>query len=122
VVNKADRPGADQAVRDLVHMLTLGSPRLDWRTPVIKTAAVENTGIDDLIEAIKKHRAWAAESGEAHKRNVDAMRSEVQTLLRDKVLRDLAARMSLQSVDEVVLRVVDKTLDPYAAVDELLRL
>jgi LAO/AO transport system kinase len=102
-------------------MLTLGTPRLDWRTPVIKTSAVENQGIDELIEAIKKHRAWAIASGEAHKRNVDAMRSEVQTLLRDKVLRDLAARLSLQSVDDVVLRVVDKTLDPYAAVDELLR-
>jgi LAO/AO transport system kinase len=121
VVNKADRPGVDQTIRDLMHMLTLGTPRLDWRTPVIKTSAVENQGIDELIEAIKKHRAWAIESGEAHKRNVDAMRSEVQTLLREKVLRDLAARLSLQSVDDVVLRVVDKTLDPYAAVDELLR-
>ena len=122
VVNKADRPGADQAVRDLTHMLTLGSPRLDWRTPVIKTSAMDGKGIEDLIEAIKKHRTWAAESGEARQRNIDAMRSEVQTLLRDKVLRDLAARLSLQSVDDVVLRVVDKTLDPYAAVDELLRL
>jgi LAO/AO transport system kinase len=122
VVNKADRPGADQTIRDLMHMLTLGTPRLDWRTPVVKTSAVENKGIDELIEAIKKHRAWAIDSGEAHKRNVDAMRSEVQTLLRDKVLRDLAARLSLQSVDDVVLRVVDKSLDPYAAVEELLRL
>jgi LAO/AO transport system kinase len=122
VVNKADRPEADQAVRDLTHMLTLGAPRLDWRTPVIKTSALDGKGIEDLIEAIKKHRAWAADSGEARKRNVDAMRSEVQTLPRDTVLRDLAARLSLQSVDDVVLRVVDKTLDPYAAVDELLRL
>jgi LAO/AO transport system kinase len=122
VVNKADRPGADQAVRDLTHMLTLGAPRLDWRTPVIKTSALDNKGIDDLIEAIKKHRAWATETGEARKRDVEAMRSEVQALLREKVLRDLAARVSLESVDEVVLRVVAKTLDPYAAVDELLHL
>jgi LAO/AO transport system kinase len=121
VVNKADRPGVDQTIRDLMHMLTLGTPRLDWRTPVIKTSALENQGIEELIDAIKKHRAWALGSGEAHKRNLEAMRSEVQTLLREKVLRNLAARLSLEKVDEVVLRVVDKTLDPYAAVDELLR-
>ena len=121
VVNKADRPGADQAVRDLTQMLTLGSPRLDWRTPVIKTSAMEGKGIEELIEAIKKHGAWAEQSGEARKRNVEAMRSEVQTLLRDRVLRDIAARLSSQKVDDVVLRVVDKTLDPYGAVDALLR-
>jgi LAO/AO transport system kinase len=121
VVNKADRPGADQAVRDLTQMLTLGSPRLDWRTPVIKTSAMEGKGIEELIEAIKKHRAWAEQSGEARKRNVEAMRSEVQTLLRDRVLRDMAARLSSQRVDDVVLQVVDKTLDPYGAVDALLR-
>jgi LAO/AO transport system kinase len=121
VVNKADRPGADQAVRDLTQMLTLGSPRLDWRTPVIKTSAMEGKGIEELIEAIKKHRAWAEQSGEARKRNVEAMRSEVQTLLRDRVLRDMAARLSSQKVDDVVLQVVDKTLDPYGAVDALLR-
>ncbi|HEY6619651.1 MAG TPA: methylmalonyl Co-A mutase-associated GTPase MeaB [Steroidobacteraceae bacterium] len=121
VVNKADRPGADQAVRDLTQMLTLGSPRLDWRTPVLKTSAMEGKGIEELIEAIKKHRAWAEQSGEARKRNVEAMRSEVQTLLRDRVLRDMAARLSSQKVDDVVLQVVDKTLDPYGAVDALLR-
>jgi LAO/AO transport system kinase len=120
VVNKADRPGADVAVRDLTQMLTLGTPRLDWRTPVIKTSATDGKGLDDLIDAIKKHRAWAAESGESRKRSVDAMRSEVQSLLRDRVLRDLATRMSQQRVDDVVLRVVDKTLDPYGAVDVLL--
>jgi LAO/AO transport system kinase len=121
VVNKADRPGADQAARDLTQMLTLGSPRLDWRTPVVKTSAMEGKGIEELIDAIKKHRTWAEQSGEARKRNVEAMRSEVQTLLRDRVLRDMAARLSSQRVDDVVLQVVDKTLDPYGAVDALLR-
>jgi LAO/AO transport system kinase len=120
VVNKGDRPGADAAVRDLTQMLTLGTPRLDWRPPVVKTSAMEGVGTDDLIEAIKKHRAWATESGEARKRNLESMRSEVQTLLRERVLRDLATRISAQRLDDTVLKVVDKTLDPYGAVDALL--
>jgi LAO/AO transport system kinase len=120
VVNKADRPGADEAVKDFTQMLTLGSPRLDWRTPVVKTSAMDGSGIEDLTAAVEKHRAWAAESGEARRRNVDSMRSEIQTLLRDRVLRDLATRISPQNVDDVVLRVVEKTLDPYGAVDVLL--
>ena len=121
VVNKADRPGADEAVKDLTQMLTLGSPRLAWRPPVIKTSAIDGTGIEDLIAAIQKHRTWAAESGEARRRNADAMRNEIQILLQDRVVRDLASRIDSQSLDNVVSRVVDKTLDPYAAVDALLR-
>jgi len=31
VVNKADRPGADDAARDLAQMLTLGTPRGGWK-------------------------------------------------------------------------------------------
>ena len=120
VVNKADRPGADEAVKDLRQMLNLGTPRNDWRTPVLKTSSQNNTGIDELIEAVQKHRDWAAQSGEAQKRTADAMRSEIQALLRERVLRDLARRMDPQSLDNVVSLVTDKRLDPYGAVEELL--
>ncbi len=121
VVNKADRPGADETARDLIQMLTLGSPRLAWRTPVVKTSAEDGTGIEELIAAIDKHRAWAEESGEARRRNADAMRHDIQALLQERVLQDLATRVGKQKLDDVVLRVVDKTLDPYGAVDALLR-
>lgn len=120
VVNKADRPGADEAVKDLMQMLNLGTPRNDWRTPVLKTSSTTGAGIDDLIGAVQKHRDWAAQSGEAQRRNADAMRTEVQALLRERVLRDLARRMDPQGLESVVSRVVEKQLDPYGAVDELL--
>jgi len=120
VVNKADRPGADEAVKDLTHMLTLGTPRTSWRPPVIKTSAKDGSGIQDLIAAVQKHRAWAAESGEARRRNVEAMRNEIQMLMQERVLRELRERLQKGGLDEVVSRVVDKDLDPYGAVDALL--
>lgn len=120
VVNKADRPGADEAVKDLLHMQGLGAARLDWRAPVVKTSAATGTGIDELIGAIGRHREWAASSGEAQRRHTEATRSEIEALMRDRVLRDLAARMDRLGVDEVVARVVAKGLDPYGAVDVLL--
>ncbi len=120
VVNKADRPGADEAARDLSKMLSLGAARTSWKTPIVQTAALEGTGIPTLMEAIGRHRAWAAESGEARRRSVDAMRSEIQALLRERVLRDLASRLDKQGLDAMAVRVVDKSLDPYAAVDALL--
>jgi LAO/AO transport system kinase len=48
------------------------------------------------------------------------MKSEIEALLRERVLRDLANRLDRECLDAVVSRVVDKQLDPYAAVDVLL--
>jgi LAO/AO transport system kinase len=120
VVNKADRPGADEAVKDLMQMLNLGTPRNDWRTPVIKTSSNAGTGIEELMAAVQKHREWANQGGEAQRRNADAMRTEIQALMRERVLRDLARRMDPQRLEDVVSQVVTKRLDPYGAVDELL--
>ena len=121
VVNKADRPGADETVKDLTQMLTLGASRLPWKPPVVKTSATDGTGIEDLMAAIAKHRAWAAVSGEALQRHADAMRNEIQILLQERVLRDLALRLHKQQLDDAVSRVVDKTCDPYEAVEALLK-
>lgn len=120
VVNKADRPGADEAVKDLMQMLNLGTPRNDWRAPVIKTSSQTGAGIEDLMNAVQKHREWALASGEAQRRNAEAMRTEIQALMRERVLRQLAKRMDQQQLASVVAQVVDKRLDPYGAVDELL--
>ncbi len=47
VVNKADRDGAAQTVRDLRHLLTLGERPADggWRPPVLRTVAVRGDGV-----------------------------------------------------------------------------
>ena len=119
VVNKADRPGADETVKDLTQMLNLGTPRTSWRPPVMRTSAKDGSGIEDLIAAVQKHRGWAVESGEARRRNVEAMRSEIQMLMQERVLRELRERLDKEGLDDIVSRVVDKDLDPYGAVDVL---
>src|SRR4051812_35556887 len=50
VVNKADRDGADQTVRDLRNMQALGERREpgDWRAPIVKTVASRGEGVDEV--------------------------------------------------------------------------
>jgi len=54
VVNKADRADADRFVKNL-ELLVHEKPASGWQIPVIKTIAIKNEGIDDLILNIKKH-------------------------------------------------------------------
>jgi LAO/AO transport system kinase len=121
VVNKADRPGADEAARDLAQMLTLGKDRRSWRPSVLRTSALNGEGVAEVVAAIAKHRAWAQESGELDRRRRDAARAEVESLLRETLVRRLEARLGDARVAEAVERVAGREIDPYAAVEQLLR-
>ncbi len=121
-VNKADRDGADATVREIQHMLGLGERRApgEWRPPVVKTVAMQGDGIDELVEAIDKHQAWLAETGELRERRVLRAASEVEAI----ALAALRARMGQAGLTEGGLaglagEVVDGGIDPYAAADRL---
>jgi LAO/AO transport system kinase len=120
VVNKADRPGADETARDLAQMLSLAKDR-PWKTPIVRTSAQSGDGLPQLVDAIDKHRAWSRESGEYVERRRAAARSEVEALLQEALLRELAGRVGESRLHAAVARVAERSLDPYAAVEELLR-
>ena len=121
VVNKADRPGADETARDLAQMLTLGAPRTAWKPPVVRTIAATGDGIAELVDAVEKHQAWADASGERDRRRASAAQAEVEALLRDALVRRLESRVGTDAVRSAVARVAAREVDPYAAVEELLR-
>ncbi|WP_037572730.1 methylmalonyl Co-A mutase-associated GTPase MeaB [Phaeacidiphilus oryzae] len=122
VVNKADRDGADATARELNHMLGLGEARQpgDWRPPIVKTVAARQEGVDELVEALEKHRAWMDEHGVLAERRRARAAREVETIavtaLRERI-GDLGGDERLGALAH---RVVEGELDPYAAADQLL--
>ena len=121
VVNKADRPGADETARDLAQMLGLGKLRTSWKPPIVRTVAATGENVPQLVDAIEKHRSWASENGERDRRRREAARAEVEDLLREALIRRLRDRVGGDSVDRMVARVAERTIDPYAAVEQLLK-
>ncbi|HEY2176519.1 MAG TPA: methylmalonyl Co-A mutase-associated GTPase MeaB [Mycobacteriales bacterium] len=122
VVNKADRDGADQTVKDLRSMLSLGGRHSEadaWRPPIVKTVAVKGEGTDDVLAAIDRHREWMAESGEGERRRRERAAREVEAIaivaLRDQI-GDVHGSTALPALAE---RVVAGKIDPYSAADEL---
>ncbi|MCX5051113.1 MULTISPECIES: methylmalonyl Co-A mutase-associated GTPase MeaB [unclassified Streptomyces] len=121
VVNKADRDGADATARELNHMLGLGESRGpgDWRPPIVKTVAARAEGVDEVVEALEKHRAWMEERGVLAQRRLARASREVETIavtaLRARI-GDLHGDRRLSVLAE---RIVGGELDPYGAADEL---
>ena len=65
VVNKADRPDAEGLYRNLRILAHEKASETD-ETPVLKTIATENTGIDELANEISKYLAKQKEQPEKH--------------------------------------------------------
>jgi LAO/AO transport system kinase len=117
VVNKADRDGATQVVRELRHMIGLGE-RGEWRVPVLRTVASRGEGVAELVAALDAHRQWSDGSGERERRRVVRAEAEIEavavTRLRARI-RDAHGA----SLPDLAKRVVAGELDAYAAADEL---
>lgn len=68
VVNKADRPGASDARRDLELMLELshvtGQENSAYRPPILMTNSLDGDGVGEVADAIGVHRDYLDESGE----------------------------------------------------------
>jgi LAO/AO transport system kinase len=124
VVNKADRDGAQQTVRDLRYMQSLGG-RFDepghWRPPIVKTVAAreKDNGIDEVLEKIEAHREWLESSGEGHRRRTERAAREIEAIavatLRER-LGDVHGSAALGTLAE---KVVAGETDPFSAADDL---
>ena len=120
VVNKSDREGAERVSRDLRHMLALGErSEGDWTPPIVRTVGVSGEGIDDVADAVSRHRAHLVASGELERRRTRRVREEIEAI----AVVDLRKRFDLlphdRRVDRLADRVLAGELDPYRAADEL---
>ncbi len=92
VVNKADRPGAADTVRDLERMLDLAPGASDaggWRPPVLTTVATRGEGIEELVAALDAHHRHLVASGDDVRRRAGRRRREV----RERALAMLGRRL-----------------------------
>ena len=125
VVNKADRDGADQTVRDLRYMLSLGGRHAEagrWRPPIVKTVATRDAdnGMDDVLEAIGKHREWLDSSGEGARRREERAAREIEAIALATLRERLGDVHGYAALGSLAARVTAGNADPYTAADELL--
>jgi LAO/AO transport system kinase len=120
VVNKADKPDAQQVVRDLRNMIALADrTEGDWKPPIVSTVATKGAGsegIQELVSRLNQHWSWLGDSGELKHRRQARAREELTAL----AFAALRGRLAASRLDELAGQVADGTLDPFQAADELL--
>jgi LAO/AO transport system kinase len=114
VVNKADRDGAAEAVRDLEIMLKLG-PELEWTPPVVRTSTQTHDGVDDLWEAIERHRKHLESTGELDRRRRRRTLREVEDMVSVRLRQRAADLLERGVLDSLADDLAAKRVDPYRA-------
>ncbi|KKB34469.1 methylmalonyl Co-A mutase-associated GTPase MeaB [Bacillus thermotolerans] len=88
VINQADRPGANESVKDL-KMMIRESGKVGWQPPILQTVATEEKGVKELIESIHEHKAHLKSTNlwkeKRQERNVARLDTMIQGLLSRKV-------------------------------------
>jgi LAO/AO transport system kinase len=114
VVNKADRDGAGEAVRDLEIMLKLG-PDLEWTPPVVRTSTQTHQGIDDLWEAVERHRKHLESTGQLDDRRRRRILREVEDMVSVRLRQRAADLLERGTLEELADDLVARRVDPYRA-------
>jgi LAO/AO transport system kinase len=120
VVNKADRDGADATYHDIQGMIGLGERTPgDWRPQVVRAVAVRGQGIDDIINAVQKHRGWLIEHGELRRRRETRAAAEVEAIALGTLRERLGSIRAGTALRDAAVRVAAGETDPYAAAASL---
>jgi LAO/AO transport system kinase len=121
VVNKSDRPGAQEVIRDLRMMLAMATYGSDgWKPPIVSTTAATGEGIADLAAAIDKHRDWLGGNGQLEERRLARAQEEISAIAIGELRQRVGGLPGESRLAELAERVVAGDLDPYSAADELI--
>ena len=149
VVNKADLPGventeralrgslglaqpprpASQSIRRVVHHGQLvasiepkrasAPPDQAWSPPILRTIALDGTGVAKLAEAIAAHRAYLESTGGWGQRERGRLQTELDLLLQNRLLKDFHSHLEQGEYARALQGVLERRISPFQAVEEL---
>jgi LAO/AO transport system kinase len=121
VLNKSDRPGAEQAIASLQTILMMKDhDENTWMPNIIKTIASENKGILEIADEINRHKTFLNEN------NLFIQKREMQSKIRIKEIVESKIRAQIWSesgekfLNSSLEKVVLGDLSPYHIADEII--
>jgi LAO/AO transport system kinase len=116
VINKADRAGAQTLASELQTMMNLAETRPWWRPPILLSQAREGQGVQEVYDAVRKHREALEQSSRLAEKRRRRRRDEFLRALEEgfqaRIHRMLAEKTE---VADLLREVEEGRRDPQAA-------
>ena len=120
VINKCDRPEASKAFSSLQSSLQLRNfSSSDWQPPVLKTSAISNIGITELVESIFEHRNYCANNPNCLKNRIEYTKERILTIISELVKKDMFTN-NISVTNATIKEVISGNLSPYILAEQIL--
>ncbi len=121
ILNKSDRPGAQQAITALKTILMMKEhSETSWLPNIIKTVAVEGKGIKDILEEINRHRDFMINSDSFYAKRQKQAKVRIKDIVEDKLRKKLWNSSIEEILDSSLKKVVLGNLSPYHIAENIL--
>jgi LAO/AO transport system kinase len=123
VINKCEREGADKLEMELRLMLEMAPPREDgWIPPILKTEALLEKGIFEVVYGISRHRNLLIESKKIDSKNRLRAKKHFLKLLQTRLLEVALERIEAgDQLDKVLDEMVERKRNPYTLVEKIMK-
>jgi LAO/AO transport system kinase len=122
VVNKSDREGAQSMALELESILDLKRKENGWEYPVVSTQAINNIGIEKLLQKIFDHRQFVTKNGFFEKHRREQIKSEIKKLIEHKIKEITEKRVEkIFDIENIVEKILLGKDDPYSASERFLK-
>jgi LAO/AO transport system kinase len=120
VLNKSDRPGAEQAIAALKTILMMKNvPHDTWFPEIIKTIASENKGIEEIADTIRKHKDYLDRNNLFLKRREDHIKTRIRDIVESRIKQELWDKTE-NNFKSAIQEVVVGSISPYHLAEEIL--
>lgn len=123
VINKADKKGADELKAELEAMLQMSaySPQA-WKPKIFLTEAVNNKGIDELVEGIYQHKEFLIATGGHDTHLKERARLELIEVLKSSLMDHVFQIVNKNNyLEKLIDDLVNKRTDPYSAASDIIK-
>lgn len=121
VVNKADRPGTNRLEAELQMTIDLAPAQEGWKPPILKTIARDGKGVEEVLDAVRRHRNYLNADGHGRAREIRRCRHRIRELWRDLTMeRLLPELMPEEELLEAAEKMAGREAEPYSLVEHLL--
>ena len=121
VVNKTDKPGTEEAERELKALSSGREWPNSWTVPVLLVQADRSEGVEALVQAVKSHWQFLAESGKREELHREKAEVFLMTLLKEELWKRFSGKLRESAFCSGILdeAFAGKT-DPYSAILRIL--
>ena len=121
ILNKSDRPGADQAVASLQTTLMMKDhDENSWMPGIIKTVASENKGLNDVLNEIDRHRNFMQDKKFFLSKREKQAKNRIKEIVEEKLREELWSESGEKSLNSTLEKVILGNLSPYHIAEEII--